>query len=241
MNRFLLLLAFLAFASVPVVIGNAEKSDASASAKAGEEKTGEKTAEKGSEKAGEHKADAKAAEGKTTEAKGDAKAEGKEEKVAEHHRKSNECLASEEVIQDLEAREKKLKEREDSLGEKEKAMAAQESAIKEELAKLESARNEIQGVHAKALADREEKVSKLMETLESMSPKSAAAVINGVDDELAVTALSRLTSVKAGKVLANLKPDKSSKLSELMAYGRASTGKEKANVESSERAPASKR
>ena len=224
MNRALLLFAFLAFALVPVVVGTAETKTSDAAA--------EKSAQKPDQKS-DQKTDVVAKSGDST-------GEKAVEKSAEKKRMSNECLASEEVIQDLEAREKKLKEREEALNEKEKALSSQDAAVKEELAKLDSTRAEIQGVHAKSMAEREEKVNKLMETLETMSPKAAAAVLNGVDDELAVTALSRLTNVKAGKILSNLHPDKSARLSEIMAYGKATTGKEKAHAET-ERAPASKR
>jgi flagellar motility protein MotE (MotC chaperone) len=152
---------------------------------------------------------------------------------------ASECLASEEVIRDLETREKKIKQKEEALVEKEKELAAQQLAIKEEMNKLEQRQGEIQSAKSKELAANEEKVSKLIETLESMSPKAAAAVLGGVDEELAVVALSRLTSVKAGKILSNLKNDKSSRLSELMAYGKLNTGKEKTRGESIERSPAS--
>ena len=158
-----------------------------------------------------------------------------------------ECLASEELIKDLEEREQKLKDKEIALTEREKEVAEQTKAVKEEVAKLETNRVQLQGIHAKEMAEREEKVSKLIETFESMSPKTAAQVIAGLDDELAVTALSRLTSVKAGKILGNMNAAKSAKLSEMMAFGKTpiaanvSTGKEKARGESTERAPASTR
>lgn len=171
--------------------------------------------------------DVKAADVKTTETAPVAKPAKKV---------SSECLASEEIIQDIEAREQKINEREAQLVDREKEIEAQQKIVREELAKLEAVRAQIQGVNAQAMAEREEKVNKLIETFETMSPKAAAGVLGKVDDELAVTALSRLSTVKAGKILANLNPDKSSKLSELMAFGRA--GKEKARGESAERAPA---
>jgi flagellar motility protein MotE (MotC chaperone) len=98
--------------------------------------------------------------------------------------------------------------------------------VKEELAKLESKKTEIQATRQKDLAQREEQVNKLMETFEGMSPKAAAQVLGGVEDQLAVLALGRLTSVKAGKILANLKPAQSARLSELMAFGKLSNRKE---------------
>ena len=150
---------------------------------------------------------------------------------------SNACLASEEIIQDIQIREQKLKEQETQMVERSKELDAQKKIIAEEMAKLDTARGEIQGVHDKALAEREEKVNKLIETFETMSPKAAAGVINGVDDELAVMALAKLSTTKAGKILANLNPSKSAKLSQLMAYGNV-PGKEKSRVESVDRAPA---
>jgi flagellar motility protein MotE (MotC chaperone) len=223
MMRILPVIAFAAFASVPFVIGNAETK--------GELKT---------ETNGDLKTVAKA-DAKTAKAEAKSEVKTEEEAIAPKKRTSNECLASEEVIQDLDAREKKLKEKELELTEKEKELTAQATAVKEELAKLETSRKEISGAHEKQMAEREEKVNKLMETFESMSPKSAAAVLNGVDDELAVTALSRLTNVKAGKVLANMSPEKSSRLSEIMAFGKVIPGKEKARADTTERNPASKR
>lgn len=141
-------------------------------------------------------------------------------------KRSGECLASEEIVQDVEMREKKLLERETALREKEKELQAQQAVIKEELSKLEGKRTEEQAARQKALAAREEQVNKLMETFEGMSPKAAAQVLGGVEDELAVMALGRLSSVKAGKILGNLKAEQSARLSELIAFGRVSSKKE---------------
>lgn len=211
-QKILPILALIAFAAAPVVIGSAGES-AKESAK-------ESTKGNSPEVAKDPKA---------TEAK---KVETPKKKA------SSECLASEEVIQDLDLREKKLKEREESLKEKEKELEAQSTSIKEEMAKLDGKRAEIKGVHEKELAEREEQVGKLVETFEGMSPKSAASVLAGVDDELSVMTLTKLTSAKAGKILSNLKPEKSARLSEMMAYGKATKRKEATHGES-ERAPAS--
>jgi flagellar motility protein MotE (MotC chaperone) len=165
-------------------------------------------------------------------------------KAAEHHPVQTNCLVSGELIQDLEVRELALKEREAAISEREKDIDAQKAAVKEELNKLEVARQEIQGVRGKELADREEKVNRLIETFETMSPKSAAQVIARVDEELATTALSRLSTAKAGKILSALDPNKSSRLSEMLAFGKVSNRKEAKDVDSSNqqsnRSPASK-
>jgi flagellar motility protein MotE (MotC chaperone) len=207
--RFLPLMALVAFVSAPIVIGTAADSPG-----------------KGVEKAAE-----KEAGGKTQEDAGATAASGTSAKK----KYSTECLVSEEVIADLDAREAKLKEREDALKEREQELVSQEAAVKEELFRLEGKRAEIQGARQKELAQREEQVNKLMETFEGMSPKAAAQVLGGVEDNLAVLALGRLSSVKAGKILANLKPEKSARLSELMAYGKMSNRKEGTRGDTNER------
>jgi flagellar motility protein MotE (MotC chaperone) len=209
--KFLPFLALLAFAAAPVVIGSA----------------------------GESKKDETAAKSKTVAKKEEVSALGAEALEKPVRKFSTECIASEEVIADLEAREQKLKQREEALKEHEKEVSAQEASVKEEIGKIEQKRAELQSVHQKEIAAHEEQVNKLIETFEGMSPKSAAAVMNGVDEELAVLALGKLTSVKAGKILANLKTEKSAHLSEMMAYGKKNTGKETAHGESDDRAPAS--
>jgi flagellar motility protein MotE (MotC chaperone) len=157
------------------------------------------------------------------------------------------CLASAELVQDLEHREAKIKEREASLVEREKEIEAQKIAIQEQLTKLETTRTEIQGLKGKQLADREEKVNRLIETFETMSPKSAAQVMSRIDEELATTALARLTTGKAGKILSSMDPAKSSRLSEMLALGRATdvstskSRKEAADADANNRSPASKK
>ena len=95
MYKLLPLFAFLAFISAPIVIGSAETQDSS--------KEPKKEVVKG-EKDGKV-ADAKGAEAKNADAK------SKEAEPAPRKKLSTECLASEEVIADLEAREKKLQEK----------------------------------------------------------------------------------------------------------------------------------
>ena len=202
--RILPIIALLAFAAAPIVMGSAEQAK------------------------------------KTGETKSRGKDEDENESLTER-KVSSECIASEEVIADLETRESKMKQREEKLKEKEQEIAAAQKAVKAELDKLDGKRAEIQTAKQKDIAAREEQVNKLVETFEGMSPKAAASVLAGVDEDLAVTTLGRLTSSKAGKILSNLKPEKSSRLSELMAYGKVKDGKEAAHGESENRVPASQR
>lgn len=148
MYRYLPLLALLAFISAPLVIGGAEES-------AGKS---EPPKVEVANKADEEKA--------------------KDSAPAPAKKKSRECLASEEVVQDLEARESKLKEREEALKEKEgtgsTSLCRERGACQTRGQKVGGS-----GRKAKELSRREEQVNKMIETLEGMSPKAAAQVVGG--------------------------------------------------------------
>jgi flagellar motility protein MotE (MotC chaperone) len=177
----------------------------------------------------------------------EVKTEGKETPKTEEIREApkkvkrpENCLVSDEVIEDIEKREAAIKEKEQKLLDQEKEIASQLKAVKDELAKLEERQKEVENNRVKDIAANAEKIKKLVDTLETMSPKSAAGVVGGIDEELAVIALSKISSVKTGKILSNLKNDQSARLSEMMAYGKLVSGKEKNRGESTERNPASK-
>jgi len=63
----------------------------------------------------------------------------------------------------------------------------------------------------------EEKIAKLVEMFESMSPKAAAQIVGSVDLKLATQAMSRVTPQKLGKILAAMPSQKSSQLTEALA------------------------
>ncbi len=185
---------------------------------------------------------------KTEPVKPEVKAEVKKvEEVANVPAHEGKCLASEEIIRDIEARENAIKLKEAQFQERENEIAAEKNAIKDDLARLELIRNEIQGIKGKALAEHEEKVNRLVETFESMSPKSAALVIAKVDEDLAVTALSKVSTAKAAKILAAMDATKSSHLSEMIVYGQGKSKLSKTeersleNGESHQRSPANSR
>lgn len=176
-----------------------------------------------------------------TEAKAETKSETKAEKIAARP-SSSACLVSEELVQDIEAREKRIAEKEQALQEKEQDLEAQKQAIVVEMKKLETQRNELQGIKTQKLAAQEEQMNKLVETFESMSPKAAAQVIAKVDEELATLALSKVSSQKTAKILSAMDAQKASRLSEMIAYGTGTSSQERGKTDAAhrtERAPAS--
>lgn len=127
------------------------------------------------------------------------------------------CLTDEASIADVQELKKELAKREADLKRREDEVAAKEAAVAEELKKLDVVRDEIKSAQALGDAKSEEKVGKLVETFESMSPKAAAAIVASVDERLAVEAMARLSSAKLGKILAAMEPAKSVPLAEKLA------------------------
>jgi len=127
------------------------------------------------------------------------------------------CLTDEASIADVQELKKDLAKRDADLKRREDEISAKEAAVAEELKKLDSVRDEIKSAHSLGDAKGEEKIGKLVETFETMSPKSAAAIVASVDERLAVEAMGRLSSAKLGKILAAMDPAKSASLTEKLA------------------------
>jgi len=126
------------------------------------------------------------------------------------------CLVDRSVLADVKAQKEALRIREQALDQREKELKHQKSALEEEIAKLKDYRDSISLITAQTDAKLEEQTSKLMETLEKMSPKKAAQLISDVNDRLAVAALARVPTVKLSKILNSMDPKRAAKLAQLM-------------------------
>lgn len=127
------------------------------------------------------------------------------------------CLTDEASVADAQELKKELSKRDAELKRREAELTAKETALTDELKKLDALREEIKQSQTLGDAKSEEKVGKLVETFESMSPKAAAAIVGSVDERLAVEAMARLSSAKLGKILAAMEPAKSAPLAERLA------------------------
>jgi flagellar motility protein MotE (MotC chaperone) len=143
------------------------------------------------------------------------------------------CLTGETAIQDAQEIKRELAKKEQEIKRREDELAQKEQALQEELKSLEVVRDEIKQAQSIGTAKNEEKIGKLVETIESMSPKAAAAIVGGVDERLAVEAMSRLTSQKLGKILAAMEPTKSAHLAEKLA-GVVRANKKTASIDAAE-------
>lgn len=131
------------------------------------------------------------------------------------------CIVDETVIQEVKERKASLDKREKDIAAKEQELKARETALGEEVKKLEEIRNEITGLRIIENKKREERVAKLIETMEKMSPQAVAKMINKINDDLAVEAMSKISTERLAKIMNALDPVRSSALSEqLVALGK---------------------
>ena len=186
------------------------------------EKSAEKTAEKSAEKSAETSTDRSAEAGsnqaseKTAE-KASEKATDKSEessKSASVHERG--CIVDTAAIEDLHRRREELDGRQKAMAQKESELKSREAAIEEELKRLEDMKASIVLDRTASNAQSEERMSKLVETLENMSPKKASEVLQTVDEKLAVIAMTRISTAKLSKIMNNFDPERAAHLSELM-------------------------
>ena len=127
------------------------------------------------------------------------------------------CLADNLAIDDIKKGREELELKNRDLTARESELKAREVALEEELKKIQDVRDQItlaEGIQKKA---NEEKVAKLVETFETMSPKAASQLLSNVDENLAVVAMARISTVKLAKIMNLMESTKASKLTELLA------------------------
>ncbi len=132
------------------------------------------------------------------------------------------CIASEQVIGDLKKEQENLKNKQNEITEREAELKKRESALEEQLAKLQELRKDVEKINALHSKENEEKISKVVETVEKMSPKNAAKLLASVDERLAVTAMQRINSVTLAKIMNSMEGQKLAQLTELLAMGKKS-------------------
>ncbi|OFZ21040.1 MAG: hypothetical protein A2X94_06830 [Bdellovibrionales bacterium GWB1_55_8] len=130
---------------------------------------------------------------------------------------SGACLTDPSVIEDLRKQREALQVRERNLVAKEAEFKAREDAIAEELKKFDGIRKELAKVQESRKSENDERVNKLVETFETMSPKAASQLLTSLDETLAVSAMSRISTQRLAKIMNLMDPAKSSRLTELLA------------------------
>jgi flagellar motility protein MotE (MotC chaperone) len=127
------------------------------------------------------------------------------------------CIVDAAALEDMKIKREELVNRVRALEARESEIAAREKALSEEFAKLKEIRDQISVQEQVNSKQNEEKVAKLVETIEAMSGKASAALLAEMDEALAVAAITRISTPKLAKIMNTMEAKRSSRLVETMA------------------------
>jgi len=128
----------------------------------------------------------------------------------------NQCVASDEALRDIAQKKKEIEDREKKIAEQLLEITEKEKIIEQQIKQLEDLKKEISIVQAESDSKAEEKINKLVETMEKMSPKKASELLSSLNNKLAVEGMMRLSADKLAKVMNLMDVKRSSQLSELL-------------------------
>jgi len=122
-----------------------------------------------------------------------------------------------EIIDSLKARERALERREQSMAARETDLRQVEADLQARLKDLQVERIKLEDLLEKADVAKDARIRAIVKMVESMRSGDAAKIIEELDNELAVSVLSRMNKTKAGKLLAAMEPRRAAFLAELLA------------------------
>jgi len=122
-----------------------------------------------------------------------------------------------EIIDSLKARERALERREQSLAARESDLRQVEKDLQARLEELQAERAKLEKLLTKADESKEVRIRAIVKMVESMRAGDAAKMVEELDDDLAVSVLSRMNKTKGGKLLAQMDSRRAAFLAEKLA------------------------
>lgn len=126
---------------------------------------------------------------------------------------SNEII----VLRSLQARREALDEREAGITTREGATAAAEGRLQEQIAELKAVETRIQGLLSQMETKGNERMASLVKTYESMKPKDAANIFNGMDDAVLLDIAKAMKPATLAAILAAMNPKRAEALTRMLA------------------------
>lgn len=121
------------------------------------------------------------------------------------------------VLRSLQKRREELDGRETGIETREQAAAAAESRLQEQITELKAVEAEIQTLLTSMDAKRDERMASLVKTYESMKPKDAANIFNGMEDELLLDIAKSMKSATLAAVMSTMQPKRAEALTKMLA------------------------
>jgi flagellar motility protein MotE (MotC chaperone) len=139
------------------------------------------------------------------------------EQASSSSRESGACLTDPSVLEEIRSQRESLAKAQKELATKEQELKDREKALAEEIKKVQAIRDDINKTDELRKKQNETKVAKVIETLETMSPKASAKMLAELDDALAVEVLTKMDTAKLAKIMNLLEPKRASALTEKLA------------------------
>lgn len=128
-------------------------------------------------------------------------------------------LSSQEIVvlRSLQARRETLDAREGEIGTREAAAAAAEARLSEQIAELKAVESKVQTLLAQMDEKADKRMADLVKSYESMKPKDAAVIFNGMEDSLLVDLAKSMKPATLAAVLSAMQPKRAETLTRLLA------------------------
>lgn len=128
-------------------------------------------------------------------------------------------LSSQEIVvlRSLQSRREALDAREGEIGTREAAAGAAEARLNEQIAELKALKTQVQGLLAQMDEKADARMASLVKSYESMKPKDAATIFNGMEDQLLTDIAKSMKPATLAAVLSSMQPKRAEMLTRLLA------------------------
>jgi flagellar motility protein MotE (MotC chaperone) len=125
-----------------------------------------------------------------------------------------------EVADELKAKRARLDQRERDLEQREAALRQVEDGLAAQIAQLEGLKRELDGLLAKASAEEDERIERLVKVYEAMKPAKAAEIFNATETGLLLPVVKRMREAKVAAIVEEMDPAKAQALTLELAKGK---------------------
>ena len=125
-----------------------------------------------------------------------------------------------EVADELKAKRVRLDHRERDLDQREAALRQVQDGIAAQIAQLEALKGQLDGLLAKASAEENERIDRLVKVYEAMKPAKAAEIFNATDTGLLLPVVKRMREAKVAAVVEEMDPARAQALTLELAKGK---------------------
>lgn len=121
------------------------------------------------------------------------------------------------VLRSLADRRKALDEREAGIETREQAAAAAESRLQDQIAELKGVEGKVQTLLASMDVKRDERMASLVKTYESMKPKDAARIFDGMDDKVLIDLAKSMKPATLAAIMSAMDSKRAELLTRMLA------------------------